>query len=220
LSHKRVPILDISTKGLIEIMSLEGVCLDPYLDSVGVWTIGVGITKYDGKDPRSFGRLTIEQAIAMFQTRIKAYADSVRKTGLQLSQVEFDALTSFCYNVGPGNLQKLTHGRSIPEIGTALMLYTRPPEVAKRRQKEQTLYKTGKYSSGNKVLVFPVSENHHPVYSKGYELDVSGYFVEPEAPIPHPASPIPVLPPTAPPPPEGLTFATAIQWIKDHAQRK
>lgn len=184
--------MDISTKGLIEIMSHEGVCLSPYLDSVGVWTIGVGITKYDGKDPRDFGVISMDQAIEMFKARISSYVKSVQALGLTLSQTQFDALVSFCFNCGPGNLKKLTTGRSINAIGTALMLYTKPKEITPRRQKEQQLYQYGKYSSNGKVLVFPVSLAHKPVYSKGYQLDVSKYFAPTpvsEAPKPLPAEP-------------------------------
>lgn len=199
-------------------MSLEGVCLQPYLDSVGVWTIGVGITKYDGKDPRSFGTITIDQAIQMFKDRISAYSKPVQDCGLQLTQTQFDALTSFCYNVGPGNLHSLIHARNVQQVGEALMLYTKPPEVSGRRLKEQSLYKTGKYSSKGKVLVFPVSATHHPVYGKGYELDVSGYFQSPPAPIP--SAPLPPAP-TGPEkmsstPPDGLSLSGIWEWLKTH----
>lgn len=198
-------------------MSLEGVCLEPYLDSVGVWTIGVGITKYDGKDPRSFGKITIDQAISMFKDRIPAYSHPVDKLSLDLTQNQFDALVSFCYNVGEGNLHKLCTGRSVNAIGTALMLYTKPKEVTGRRQKEQQLYQYGKYSSGGKVLVFPVSATHHPIYSKGYQLDVSGYFQSPPAPIPSAPLPTPPLTvKTSVQPPEGVSMASVWQWLKDH----
>ncbi len=48
----------LSTRGMIEIMSHEGICLEPYLDSVGVWTIGIGQTKSDDIDARTVGKLT------------------------------------------------------------------------------------------------------------------------------------------------------------------
>lgn len=193
--------MDISTKGLIEIMSHEGVCLSPYLDSVGVWTIGVGITKYDGKDPRDFGVITMEQAIAMFKDRIRTYVSPVQKLDLKLTQEQFDALVSFCFNCGPGNLKKLTTGRSVNAIGTALMLYLKPKEITERRQKEQKLYQFGQYSSNGKVLVFPVSDKHKPIYSKGILVDALHYLSQaptPPAPIktlPVP-KPIPVAEPT------------------------
>lgn len=219
-----------STKGLIQIMGLEGVCLEPYLDSVGVWTIGVGITKYDGKDPRDFGKITIDQAISMFKDRISAYEAPVNKLGKDLTQTQFDALVSFCYNCGAGNLQKLAANRSVNAIGTALMLYTKPPEITERRQKEQTLYQYGQYSVNGKVLVFSVSASHKPQYGKGYELDVSKYFSTADAPIAAPAKPSPVPapakvePPVVEPTPEQkvegpslLSFANSIwEWLKTH----
>lgn len=218
-------------------MGLEGVCLEPYLDSVGVWTIGVGITKYDGKDPRDFGKITIDQAIEMFKDRISAYEAPVNKLGKDLTQEQFDALVSFCYNCGAGNLQKLAANRSVNAIGTALMLYTKPPEITERRKKEQQLFQYGKYSVNGKVLVFPVSATHKPQYGKGYELDVSKYFspiAAPAADAPKPSSvhttappsqaPAKVEPKPVEPTPEQkvegpslLTFANSIwEWLKNH----
>lgn len=157
-------------------MSHEGVCLSPYLDSVGVWTIGVGITEHDGVAPQTLGPITIDRAIAMFKDRIKAYVAPVQKLGLPLTQPQFDALVSFCYNVGEGNLRSLCRNRSLAQIGEAFSLYHKPPEITGRRNKEQQLFKAGVYSSDGKVLVFPVNAAHKPVYHKGYTLDVAKYF--------------------------------------------
>lgn len=211
--------MNISTKGLIEIMSHEGVCLSPYLDSVGVWTIGVGITKADGLDPQTMGTITIDKAITMFKYRIESYVAPVRKlevafmvAGTRLTQAQFDALVSFCYNVGPGNLAKLCHGRTIAQIGEAFDLYHQPPEITERRNKEKLLFKEGAYSSSGKVLVFPVSATHHPVYSKGYQLDVSKYFVMGTPPAQGPAAP--PAPPAAPVKPSLLnTLLTILNAI-------
>lgn len=210
--------MDVSDKGLIELMGHEGVCLSPYLDSVGVWTIGVGITGHDGLDVRSLGTITLEKAITLYKDRIKAYTLPIKKSGLQLNQAQFDALTSFCYNCGPGNLAKLIRGRSVDQIGDALMLYTKPQEITARRQKEQRLYKTGRYSNGGKVLVFPVSGNHRPIYSKGYQIDATKYFTGgpiPTAPVP-PATTGPARVPSQTQPPEGLSLAGIWEWLKNN----
>ncbi len=184
---------EISTRGLIEIMSHEGICLEPYLDSVGVWTIGVGQTKSDDIDPRTMGKLTIQQAVDLFKRKIKSYTKAVDALGLKLTQYQYDALSSLCYNFGPGNLNKLCRGRSLDQIGDAIMRYTKPPEITARRQKEQKLFKSGQYSnSDGKVLVFPV-ENNHPRYSKGYQVDVRPYFRPPIVILPNP-TPIDVPP--------------------------
>lgn len=186
----------ISTRGLIEIMSHEGICLEPYLDSVGVWTIGVGQTKSDNIDPRTMGKLTLQQAVDLFKRKIKVYTRAVDALGLELTQSQYDALTSFCYNVGEGNLRKLCSGRSIAQIGEAIMLYTKPPEITQRRLKEQRLFKTGQYSNADgKVLVFPVV-NNHPRYRDGYQVDVRPYFADAPKPQPAPPKPEPIKIPT------------------------
>lgn len=164
-------------------MSHEGVCLSPYLDSVGVWTIGVGITKYDGVSPKDMAPITMAEAISMFKERIRAYVSPVQKLNLQLNQTQFDALVSFCFNCGPGNLAKLVKGRSVNAIGTALMLYTKPKEITARRQKEQKLYQFGKYSSDGKVPVFPVNSKNKPVYSKAVTIDALHYLQQAETPV-------------------------------------
>lgn len=169
--------MNVSDKGLVEIIGHEGICLEPYLDSVNVWTIGVGITSHDGLDVKSMGKITIKKAIDLYKDRIKSYTSAVDKLGLKLNQAQYDALTSFCFNCGPGNLKKLCTGRTLGQIGDALMLYLKPPEIKIRRSKEQKLFKTGAYSNGGKVLVFPVSpQTFHPIYKQGYTIDASSYF--------------------------------------------
>jgi lysozyme len=168
--------MNVSTRGLIEIMSHESICLEPYLDSVGVWTIGVGQTKSDDIDPKTMGRITLQQAVDLFKRKIKQYTNAVDALHLNLKQHQYDALTSLCYNFGPGNLRKLCNGRSLEQIGEAIMLYTKPPEITERRRKEQRLFKTGQYSNTDgKVLVFPVV-NNHPNYRGGYKIDARPYF--------------------------------------------
>ena len=188
--------MQISTRGLIEIMSHEGICLEPYLDSVGVWTIGVGQTKSDDIDPKTMGKITLQQAIDLFKRKIKQYTNAVDALGLHLTQYQYDALTSLCYNFGQGNLRKLCNGRSLDEIGEAIMLYTKPPEITERRKKEQRLFKTGQYSNTDgMVLVFPV-KNNHPRYREGYKLDAMPYFsgaaiTHTKIPLPKPQPPKP-----------------------------
>ena len=193
--------MKLSTRGMIDIMSHEGICLEPYLDSVGVWTIGIGQTKSDDIDPRTVGKLTLQQAIDLFKRKITQYTNAVDALGLNLTQYQYDALSSCCYNFGPGNLRLLCRHRSISQIGDAIMLYTKPPEITERRRKEQRLFKTGQYSnSDGKVLVFPV-ENHKPRYSHGYMVDVRPYFADAKPPtVILPSTPHP-LPPDMPTPP-------------------
>ena len=76
--------MQLSTKGAIDIISHEGICLDPYLDSVGVWTIGVGQTKSDDIDPQHMGHISLQQAVDLFKKKIGAYTKAVDDLGLSL----------------------------------------------------------------------------------------------------------------------------------------
>lgn len=198
--------MKLSPNGMMEIVSHEGICLEPYLDSVGVWTIGIGQTAYDGFNPRTAAKMTLEQVFDLFRRKIKSYTDAVDNLKLDLTQYQYDALVSFCYNVGPGNLRKLCSGRSIAGIGEAIMLYRKPPEIIPRREKEQRLFKHGIYSNTGKGLVFPV-RNNKPRYSEGYSIDLKPYFVNPTLiTFEKIKQPDPVKPQPAPQPPSGGFF--------------
>lgn len=176
----------ISARGLIDILGREGICLSPYLDSVGVWTIGAGQTRSDGIDPQHSPALTLEQVIDLFKKKIGQYTaavdDVMKLDNLDLNQVQYDALSSACYNFGPGNLHILCRHRTVEQIGNALMLYTKPPEITARRKGEQTLYQKGIYSNPKgEVLLFPVTASHHPDYHHGKMIDIRPYFPDLQA---------------------------------------
>jgi lysozyme len=180
--------MKVSTQGQIDIIGREGICLSPYLDSVGVWTIGAGQTKSDGIDPRTSKPITLDQAIGLFKSKLQPYADAVDAENVYhqnaFTQFQYDALLSACYNFGPGNLHQLCRHRTLEQIGAALMLYVRPPEITARRKQEQTLYLTGHYSNPEgQVLLFPVTASHHPDYHHGRMIDIRPYFtaVQPAA---------------------------------------
>jgi lysozyme len=101
----------INQAGIQLIKDFEGLVLKPYLDVVGIPTIGIGVTTYeDGrkvslKDPA----ITEERAIQLLQHHIQLYekqVSAVVKT--KLSENEFAALVSLCYNIGPGAFAKST----------------------------------------------------------------------------------------------------------------
>lgn len=173
--------MQITPAGLIDIISHEGICLSPYLDSVGVWTTGIGQTKSDGIDPQHSQPLTLQQAIDLFKKKIGAYTAAVDGLHMNFNQFQYDALSSCCYNFGPGNLHSLCLHRTIDQIGNAIMLYTRPPEITARRRDEQRLYQKGVYANHDgKVLVFPVTASHHPNYHAGTMIDIRPYFLQPQ----------------------------------------
>jgi len=104
-------ITKIGSKGLELIKSFEGLRLKPYLCSAGVPTIGYGNTFYENKkkvtlkDPA----ITEERAVELLAWSLSGFEQYVDSYCIDIiSQNQFDALVSFCYNVGPANLKSST----------------------------------------------------------------------------------------------------------------
>lgn len=105
--------MHISKEGLKLIKKWEGCHLTAYTDCVGVWTIGYGITNSDrkitGTKIRSGLKITQRTADAWLEDSIREiYEPKVNKYMDEYSwtQNEYDALVSFCYNIG--NIDGLT----------------------------------------------------------------------------------------------------------------
>ena len=62
-----------------------------------------------------------------------------------LNQNQFDALTSFCYNCGNGNLKKLVSGRDAGTVAEKMLLYNKGggkvlAGLVRRREEERALF--------------------------------------------------------------------------------
>lgn len=133
-----------SKAALDQIAKYEGIRLKAYKCPAGVWTIGVGHT---GGVTEGM-TITHDQAMAFFADDIKASERAVEKLGMELTQGQFDALVSFCYNCGAGNLQKLVKGRTKKQIADAIPLYNKGggkvlAGLVKRRAWERGLFAEG-----------------------------------------------------------------------------
>lgn len=104
--------MTVSDKGIELIKKFEGLSLKPYLCPARIPTIGYGNTFYeDGtKVTMSDKLITAERATAMLKVVVSQFAVGVAKliTFKGVSQHQFDALVSFAYNVGLGNLKSST----------------------------------------------------------------------------------------------------------------
>jgi lysozyme len=104
-------ITKLSQRGLELIKSFEGLKLKPYLCPASIPTLGYGNTYYpDGtKVKLTDPAITQEKAEELLKFLVVAYEKAVDSFCRDdISQSQFDALTSFAYNVGTGNLQKST----------------------------------------------------------------------------------------------------------------
>jgi lysozyme len=104
-------ITKLSQKGLELIKSFEGLSLVPYVCAGGINTIGYGNTYYTNGKKVSLQdtKITVLQAEELLRNSLSTYEKAVDSFCRDdISQHQFDALVSFCYNVGTGNLQKST----------------------------------------------------------------------------------------------------------------
>jgi lysozyme len=83
----------------------EGFEPEAYRDVVGVWTIGFGHTK----DVKEGDKISYYDAIALLKKEVAYFARGVElNVKVPVTQNMFDALTSFTYNLGIGNLKRST----------------------------------------------------------------------------------------------------------------
>ena len=97
--------MNISNKGIELIKKFEGCRLKAYQDSVNVWTIGYGHTEgvHEGME------ISQHQADIMLGSDLVKYANYINEyVTVSLNPNQFDALTSWVYNLGPTNLRNST----------------------------------------------------------------------------------------------------------------
>lgn len=136
-----------SSKGVSLIKQFEGCRLKAYKCPAGVWTIGYGHTA----GVKAGDIITQETAESYLRNDLVTYEKYVMNyDGIyHFNQNQFDALVSFTYNCGPGNLKNLTQSgkRTIAQISEKLLLYNKAGGVTllglqRRRSAEKVLFDT------------------------------------------------------------------------------
>lgn len=107
--------MKVSPNGRKQLIAHEGKRLTAYLDSGGVWTIGVGHTAFRG-DPKPIKGMVItdqecEDILARDLVHFEEKVSDVVK--VPLNQNQFDALVSLCFNIGEGAFAKSTLVRKL-----------------------------------------------------------------------------------------------------------
>ena len=97
--------MNIGNKGLDLIKLFEGCELNAYKCPAGVWTIGYGHIKGVSEGMT----ITQEQAEEMLRDEMAEYEGYVNSlVTVELNQNQFDAMVSWVYNLGGGNLASST----------------------------------------------------------------------------------------------------------------
>lgn len=136
----------IGDKGLSLIKEFEGCRTVAYkpVRTEKYFTIGYG---HYGPDVRWGMIISKAKAEELLKTDCQRFADAVDALGRPFTDNQRDALISFAYNCGAGNLRTLCKDRSFQEISVNLMNYTRSgthvlPGLVRRRKAEQILFNT------------------------------------------------------------------------------
>lgn len=141
----------IAKAGLDLIKHFEGCQLLAYkpVPTEKFYTIGWG---HYGEDVKKGQRITQAEADAMLVKDLAKYESYVNNKAYvpltdQLNQNQFDALVSFCYNCGQGNLKSLCENRTLSQIAASIPKYNKSSGtvlkgLVRRRQAEVDLFNT------------------------------------------------------------------------------
>ena len=104
--------MNVSKAGIALIKHHEGVRSRPYRCAANLWTCGVGHLIGDGKSlPDSWNRTFSQEEIdGLLKSDLRRFELGVHKMlpNVPLRQHEFDAIISFCFNLGLGCFQRST----------------------------------------------------------------------------------------------------------------
>ena len=137
--------MKISETGLNLIKQFEGCHLTAYKDPVGIPTIGYGHTN----GVKLGQKITQAQADEYLRQDVASAEKAVSKYKYNYNQNQFDALVSFTYNCGSGNLKQITNNgnRTLEQISARLPNYNKASGkvlagLTRRRAAEKKLFDT------------------------------------------------------------------------------
>lgn len=90
---------EINQKGLELLKSLERLKLNPYLDSVGVWTVGYGHTGMDFAH-NTDSPITVDQAIAFLKADLSKIYPLENTLARPATDNEYAAMVCLAFNIG------------------------------------------------------------------------------------------------------------------------
>ena len=165
----------LTPKMVLEIIAHEGVVLSAYKDSVGVWTWGLGVTRFSGHNPKRYKNnpATLEKTMNVGVWLLEKYAKEVREVfhGYEMTEHEFAAALSFQWNTGKIHKASWVHywKRGMKTATRERFLrYNKPPEIRKRRKAEVDLLLKGKWvhNPNGYIRVWPVTRSYRPNWKR------------------------------------------------------
>ena len=174
--------METSLLGVVQTIDLEGIICRVYYDSERIRTLGIGatISEIPNIDKIPLTKyFDLDYILNLFMSGIKKYERGVnRALKVNVSQEQYDALVSICYNIGVGGLSGSTFMRlinakaPINDIRKSIMLWTKQKELIGRRTKEAKLFCDKVYSTDGTANMCDTNGAGKPLYKTGKRVNV------------------------------------------------
>lgn len=175
----------LSKRTLVELAEHEGIVLEAYKDSKGIWTWGIGVTSASGHLVERYkdNPQPLEKVFEIYEWLLRTkYLPDVLEAfeGHDLTEAQLAAALSFHYNTGAikrASWVKTWKKGDIPKAYQEFMNWRSPPEIIPRREKERNLFFNGIWSNRDgKVTVFREvrKPSYTPKWSSAEEIEYKG----------------------------------------------
>lgn len=152
---------NLTPRQAMEVGGHEALVRQAYKDSVGVLTWDVGMTNATGhRVERYIGNpAPLQHCMNVYAWALSNYADSVREAfaGFDLTEGQFAAALSFHWNtgaIGEADWVDLWKAGDVDGARKAIMNWTTPKSLEKRRKKERALFFDGVWSNDGTMLEY------------------------------------------------------------------
>jgi lysozyme len=145
-THIEENIMAITDSTLDYIIEEEGYRNKAYKDTKGLWTTGVGHLIKPDEQHLITTTLTDEQVKDLLKSDLEWCSEAVESSvKVPLTQKQFDALYSLCFNIGGTAFKKSTVVRRLNQndyqgAADAILMWNKPAVLIKRREREKALF--------------------------------------------------------------------------------
>lgn len=173
--------IKLSERTMLEIAEHEGLVLEAYRDSKGVWTWGFGVTDASGHRVARYRKApsTIKRAVEIYEwlLRTKYHPEVVRAFGNHhLTEAQEAAALSFHWNTGAIDradwVKQFRRGEH-KQAHREFMNWSSPREIIGRRKAERALFFDGVWTGDGMVTQYQrVHASGTPVWSSARQINI------------------------------------------------
>lgn len=177
-----VPASSITERIMLEILEHEGIVLEAYKDSVGVWTWGAGVTDKSGHGVKRYidKPQTIRRVLEVYEWLLRMrYLPQVLAafSPMQLTESQLGGALSFHWNtgaIGRADWVQSAKAGKMDQARREIMNWSTPKEIIGRRKLERALFFDGQWSSDGIVTVYQRvrKPSYTPDWSSAKQVDI------------------------------------------------